>query len=127
MRARDGNDVIVKKAFSTIMEDNITHAVIESLRAVAEAKTLKEKGGVLLAVDADPKLRYQRVSGRRSHTDQVSFEEFLAHEKMEMDDPDPHGMQKAQVMQLADHTILNNGSFGELHREIDDFLKAYGS
>ena len=126
MRRQHGNDVIVATALKKIKEQGVTDAVVESIRALAEAKTLKENGGILLAVDANQTLRYQRVVARGSETDHITFEEFKAQEMLEMNDPDPHGMQKAKVMELADATILNEGSLEELHRDIEQFLQKYG-
>ena len=125
MRRLYGHDVIVQKAFEKMAADKVERAVIESIRTMAEAKTLKSKGGILLAVDADQALRYKRIQYQKSASDKVTFEEFVAHEKIEMNDPDPNGMQKAAVMEGADFTIMNNGSMSELRQEIDNFLKKY--
>lgn len=125
LRAMFGDDVIVQKAFEQIRTEGVENAVIESIRALAEANTLKAHGALLLAVDADPKIRYERVQGRRSASDKVSYEQFLAHEELEKNDHDPHGMQKAAVMEMADYTIMNNRGFGELKTGIESFLNTY--
>jgi len=127
MRALYGDDVIVQKAFVHIEADEVEHAVVESIRALAEAKTLHAKEAVLLAVDADAKVRYERVQYRRSESDKVSFEQFLAHEELEKNDTDPHGMQKAKVMEMADYTIMNNGTREELIAAVESFLDQYGN
>ncbi len=126
LRETLGDDVIVQKAFERIKEDNCDKAVVESIRALAEAKTLKADGGVLLAVDADINIRFDRVQDRRSETDKVNFEQFVSHEELEKNDPNPHGMQKAKVMAMADHTIFNNGSLKQLQEQVDLFLAQYG-
>jgi dephospho-CoA kinase len=123
MREECGNDYIVTHNLKKIKDDGTERAIIESIRAVAEAETLKAQGGILLAVDADQALRYERVQSRRSETDKVSFEEFVAHEELEANDPNPHGMQKRKVMEMADFTIMNNGTVEELHSSIELFLK----
>ncbi|MAZ30243.1 hypothetical protein CL655_03080 [bacterium] len=125
LRTRNGNEFIVKQAYERIEIDGVTNAIIESLRALAEAEYLKQQGGILLAVDADPEIRYQRVQARRSASDQVSYEQFLAHEELEKNDPDPHGMQKAKVMEMADYTIMNDGTVEELEAEVEKFLTKY--
>ena len=51
-----------------------------------------------------------------------SFEEFVKHEELQMNDPDPNGMQKAEVMKMADHTIMNEGTLEELHQKIEEVL-----
>lgn len=129
LRAEFGNDVIVLKSLEKMRADDTLCAVIESIRTLAEANTLKNAGGILLAVDADPRLRYERVQGRRSDTDKVSFEQFIAHEELEKNDPDPNGMQKAKVIELADHTITNNGTLEELQASVEAFLASvnYGN
>ncbi len=125
MRAQYGDDVIVQKALEHIETDGVTYAVVESIRALAEAQTLKSHGAYLLAVDADVQIRYERVQQRRSEKDQVTFETFVDQEELEKNDPDPHGMQKAKVMEMADYTIFNNGTKEELQTAVEEFLAQY--
>lgn len=126
LRAQYGNDVLVARALKQIGVDQVSCAVIESVRTLAEAETLRDAGGVLLAIDADPKERYRRISGRKSATDNISYEDFLAQEKIEMNDADPHGMQKAAVIKSADYTIMNNGSLRALWQKMNAFMRQYG-
>jgi dephospho-CoA kinase len=126
LRAKYGNDFVVSQAFKKAAKDGVTNVVIESVRALAEANFLKANGGILLAVDADQVVRFTRVQGRRSESDKVTFEEFQAHEELEKNDPDPNGMQKAKVMEMADHTITNNGTFSELQHQVDTWLASLG-
>lgn len=125
LRREHGNDYIVQEYLKQLHDKGIENAVIESIRAIAEADAVKAAGGVLLAVDADRHLRYERISKRGSATDRVSFEEFVTQEETEMNDPDPNGMQKAQVMAMADRTILNNGTLEELRAQIEETLKEF--
>jgi len=122
LRAEHGDDFLVTEFLRQAEETGWDDVVIESLRAIAETETLKKRGGILLSVDADQKLRYERIQARASATDQVSFDEFVEHEKLEMNDPDPHGMQKAKVMAMADYTLENNGTLEELHQQIERAL-----
>lgn len=119
LRAKYGNDYIVRFFLKKAEESGDKKIIIDSLRAVAEAETLQSNGGILLAVDADPEVRYERVQNRRSSSDQVTFEEFLCHEELENNDPDPHGMQKRKVMGMADYTLENNGTVGELYQQVE--------
>ena len=122
LRAEHGNDFLVTYYLNKMANEGEEDAIIESIRATAEAVALKENGGILLAVDANQKLRYKRISGRKSSSDSVTFEEFVAHEKLEMNDPDPNGMQKAKVMEMANYTIANNGSMKDLVKNIEGFI-----
>ena len=94
-------------------------AVIESVRALGEAKFLKEQGAFLIAVDAIRRLRYERVVRRASATDHVSYDAFCAQEDTEMNNPDPWDMNVFGVMQVADYTIMNIGTPAELPSRID--------
>jgi len=123
LRRQFGNDYVVKEYIKRIKKDDTKKAVIESIRAVAEVNTLKKSGGVLFSVDADKKLRYERIVSRASEKDHVSFQEFVRQEALEMDDPDPHGMQKARVIEMADFHIKNNNSLKELYDQVESILK----
>ena len=125
LRQQHGNEFLIKVSYEKAAADGITKAVIESVRTVAEAKYLHEHGGLLLAVDADQSLRYERVQARRSESDQVSFEEFKRHEELEKNDPDPHGMQKAKVIEMADYTVTNNSTVEDLEEQVEQFLTQY--
>ncbi len=123
LRRQHGHDFIVKTALKKIAADGIAKAVIESIRTTAEAETLKSNGGILVAVDADLKLRYERIKKRRLDSDHISLAEFKRQEALEMNDPDPNGMQKVVVMKIADHTIMNNSSYFALHEATERVLR----
>ncbi len=63
--------------------------VIASLRDPQEVQTLHKLGGLMVWIDADPQVRYQRIQDNlavrgRADEDTVSFEQFLQAEKAEM-------------------------------------------
>lgn len=123
LRRQYGNDYMVTESFRRMESQGVTNAVVESIRTLAETETLQTHGGVLVAVDANQQLRYERITGRGEDTDRVTFEEFVKQEALEMNDPDPNGMQKAKVMALADYTIFNEGTLEELYIQIDIMLQ----
>lgn len=123
MRAEQGADVIVKMALVKAKQAGVERVIIESIRAEQEATTLQKAGGILLAVDAPVLVRYERVVGRGTTTDQVSLEQFKQQEELEMNDQRPGGMQKAKVIQMADYTIGNDGTMSELAEKIEEFLQ----
>lgn len=122
-RKSHGNDFLITHYLKRIRKDGVEDAVIESIRTTAEAETLKRNGGILIAIDADQEVRYGRVQKRRSSSDQVSFEQFVEHEKLESNDPNPHGMQKQKVISMADYTVLNSKSVSELYESIEEVFK----
>ncbi len=123
------NDLRTKFGSGFIVEELLRRAqkcqkktVIESIRTIGEVKKLKNIGGILLAIDADQKLRYQRILLRGSSKDMVTFEEFADQEKREKESDDPNKQNLLACKKAADYLIKNNGSMEELHREIEKLL-----
>lgn len=100
-------------------------AIIESIRTVGEAELLKKHGAFIVAVDADKKLRYERVIKRGSQTDDLSFQEFCEEEDREMMGTAVWDMNVFGVMKIADWTLKNDGALTELHTEIEDMLSSF--
>ncbi len=104
--------------------DNNKSCVIESIRTPGEIKALREYPDfVLLAIDADLKLRYERIKKRNSETDNVSFDTFVANEKREMFSNDPNKQNLSSCIEMSDYKINNDSSLEHLHKSIDEFLK----
>ena len=100
-------------------------AVVESVRAVAEAKYVKEQGGVVLGIDADPKERYKRTIKRGSETDHVSFDEWHAQELKESNPDDPTKQDIFGALKESDVIIMNSHSIKELEDSVDEFLQTH--
>lgn len=100
------------------------NAVIESIRTVGEIDKLRSLGKfVLLAVDADQSLRYERIYARKSPTDKISFEKFCLDESREMHSANPNNQNLGACIQLADYRILNNGGLADLHSAIQKCMQ----
>ncbi len=122
LREKHGADFIARAIYENAVQNN-TNCVIESLRTPGEIKALREKDDFyLLAVDADAKLRYHRISIRKSETDNISFEEFLANEKREMQNADPNKQNLKKCIEMSDYQIYNDGSIAELHQKVEEIL-----
>lgn len=118
LRAQFGPAYIVEALYTKAMEQG-GDAVIESLRVVAEVKRIKELGGIVIGIDADPAVRYKRAFGRGSEKDHVTFEEWLVQEKQESNPTDPTKQHIFGALKESDYIIQNNGTKEDLHREID--------
>lgn len=121
LRATNGPAYIAERAYARAAEKG-GNALIESIRAIAEADFLKSKGAVLIAVNADQKIRYERIQERGLSTDHVDFDTWVAQEQRELVSEDPSGMNVTAVMARADYHIENNGTREELHAAIEQML-----
>ena len=105
------------------------NAVIESIRTVGEVESLRKHGMLLLAVDADPAIRYSRVQFRKSETDHVTFEKFMEDELRESEGDDPGRQNLRHTVALSDFTLNNDGTEEDLHAQVDrviEKIKSYG-
>lgn len=108
---------------STAAEADGSNAVIESVRTPGEVESLRKNEHFLLfAVDADPKIRYERIVNRNSETDHVSFETFIENEQREMSSTDPNHQNVGRCMEMADYVFQNNGDFDDLYRQVEEAL-----
>lgn len=115
---------IIEKLYEKAIEHG-GRAIIESIRTPGEINFLRKQGDFyLLAVDADPKIRFQRIQLRASETDQIDFQTFLANEAREMNTTDPNKQNLSACIRLADFRLNNDGSMEELQQQLKKVLQS---
>jgi len=120
LREKNGSAFVADELFKRALESG-QDCVIESLRTLGEVESLRKKGNfTLLAVDADPKIRYERILKRSTSTDNISFEKFLADEEREMASTDPNKQNLKKCIEMADFTIVNNKDINFLNQQIEE-------
>ncbi len=125
LRAAHGPAHIIEQLYEQAASKGAP-CIIESIRSPGEIASLREKPGfVLLAIDADPRIRYNRIRKRNSETDQVSFLTFLHNEEREMHSDDPSRQNLSECIRQADHTINNNGNRDALNLQIECFYRKF--
>ncbi len=122
LRAEHGPAYVTDQLY-LLASNSGENCVIESIRTAGEILSLRKKPGfMLIAVDADQKIRYERIRIRQSETDHISFETFIENEAREMDTADPGKQNLGKCIELADHTFQNNGSIEDLIRQVEQVL-----
>jgi len=123
LRMKNGPNYIAEALYEQAKASG-KNTIIESLRATAEVESLRAKGDfILFAVDADPKIRYERIVARQSETDRVSFEKFMADEEREMQNPEPYQQNIAACIKMADYLFQNNGTVAELEAQVEPVIE----
>jgi len=123
LRANNSPSYITDQLFSQAQQSG-RNCIIESIRTPGEIVSLKEKGAFyLFAVDADPKLRYERIKRRASATDHISYETFLANEAREMTSEDPNKQNLKKCIEMADYTFDNNGDINQLVKQAETVIE----
>jgi dephospho-CoA kinase len=100
------------------------NCIIESIRTPGEIESLREKGNFyLFAIDAQAKIRYERIVIRNSETDKISYDTFIQNETREMDTKDPTKQNLTKCIEMADFLFENSGSMENLHKKVEEILQ----
>jgi dephospho-CoA kinase len=127
LRAKNGSSYIVDQLYDQAVKSE-KDCVIESIRTPGEVESLRSKGNfLLLAVDALPESRYERIVLRNSETDQISFPTFLENEKREMDSADPNKQNLRRCIEMADFVFRNDSSIQSLIDQVAGMIENYTS
>ncbi len=126
LRAENSPSYIIEQLLEQAVAEsnNGQGCIIESVRTLGEVQALKAAGQfTLLAVDADQRVRYDRVVKRKSATDMISFETFVEQESREMDNgDDPTKQNLSGCIRAADHVLKNDRDLAALYAELDKIL-----
>jgi dephospho-CoA kinase len=126
LRDKYGAGYIIQFITEQISDEK--RVVIDSIRCTGEVDYVESERVrqsdavvVLIAVDADPKIRHKRVTEqRKSLTDHVSFETFLAEEEAESIGTIPTRMNLPACVKRADILLTNDTSLEALYEQIEE-------
>ena len=125
LRKKEGLGVLSKIIIEKI--DNGFNYVIGNIRNPGEVEILREKFGkdfVLVRIDADVELRFERLSKRRREKDPKTWDEFRKVEDRDFGiNEKNYGQQHVTVFAMANFVIENNGSFDELKQRVEELLR----
>jgi len=98
--------------------------ILESIHRESEAEYVKSIGGIVLALDVDPLVRYERTQLRQEgEKDQVTFEEFKTAIEREEQGKGSGAPNINAVIANADHIIMNDGTIEELHQKVEEWIQ----
>lgn len=134
-RRQFGLSVLVDRSIEAFEEvggnKKYTGVVMASLRNPYEADRIHELGGAMVWIDADPRVRYDRIRAnsitRAREDDNKTYEQFLAEEEAEMRPPagsDQAVLNGAAVKERSDVIIINSNN--DLNTFKKDIAKALG-
>ncbi len=107
-------------------EQNYQGVVMASIRNPGEVDRIHEAGGIVIWLDANPRVRYDRIQNsaaarNRASEDAMTFEQFLADEEVEMNPPagsDRTVLNMAEVKKKCDVLIINDSNDLDLFRKM---------
>lgn len=115
-RSEGGPGVLVDKSIQLYNEEKTrlryNGLTITSIRHPKEAEAIQAAGGIVMWIDADPHIRYERVQKRNigRPEDQKTFEQFIEEENAEMQhlEGDENSLNMAGVRDIADLNLIND-------------------
>jgi cytidylate kinase len=127
---RENIAAIVDKAVEQATAAGYDKVVVGSLRNPGEADKVHELDGIVVWIDADPHVRYQRITSidRGRIEDKKTYEQFLSEEQTEMQaiGDGEAGLNMSAVKAKADVFIENNDTNIEAFQtQAEDTLKPY--
>lgn len=113
-----GEDILIRLTLDK--KRHCRDVVIDGVRSKGEIEAVKRNGGVIIYVDADARLRYERLKRRNASKDRViqSFEDFL-----KMDEAEENLYHTSDLKEMADFTIINEGTLEELREKLENILE----
>lgn len=111
-RRESGLGVLIDKSIAHYEklggDDKYNGLVVASLRNPGENDRVHELGGQVVWIDADPRVRYNRIFSRSRADDPTTFEQFMIHDKSEMKHSgDKATLSMEDVKEKSDKVFLN--------------------
>lgn len=123
LRTTHGPSILAERVLAKL--DPEKNYIVDSIRNPFEVEALrKRKDFYLLMVDAEPKIRFERLKTRARENDPQDYDAFLKLEAAEAGSNDPNAQQLNRTCELADAVVENNGTLEELHEDIRHVLRA---
>jgi len=121
LRERFGAGILAERILPSLEREQ--NYVIDSIRNPSEVEVLKRrKDFVLVAVDADQQVRFERSVKRARERAALTLAQFVDEEARELESENPAAQQLTATMRRADLVLTNNGTVEELHRKLDELL-----
>lgn len=123
---REGGPAALAHRIVARLGDGRPH-IVDSIRNPAEVEVLRGVPGFfLLGVDADQRVRFERLLARNRQGDPTTFEQFAALEERETHSTDPTTQQLLATWRLADVVITNDTTIDDLRATVLEVLAARG-
>lgn len=126
LRATEGSAILAERVLAKL--DPEKQYVIDSIRNPHEVEALRRRQDfLLLCVEADPKLRFTRMTARSRESDPTTYEEFIKVEAAEAGSQNPTTQQLNRVGDMADAVVYNEGSLDQLHGKVREVILTLAS
>lgn len=120
LRQQFNEDIMSRVLAADVESSTASFIITEGIRRPSDILYLKDiPGFYLIAIDADERVRYERIIARRENPDDASktWEQFKHEGEQEAE------LKIREVMETASFRINNNGAPEELYTQIDAIIQ----
>lgn len=127
LREKYGSDYISRSLLDRVKENGKHAFVVEGFRNPGEIKIFQKLPNFLLiGLNADPKVRFERLKARAEPHDPKTWEEFQVQEARDQGIGQPeHGQQILASLELADFVVDTDKVKSEVLKQVDKIIKEY--
>ena len=121
LRQKFGEDILAKAIAADAVNLKSNIVVVDGVRRMADIKFLKNAPGfVLVAVDAEPKIRYGRLvkRGENAGDARKTYSQFLKDHQYETE------LDVPMLIKKAKYKLDNNGPPADLYKQIDKLIQS---
>ena len=124
LRKEEGPGVLANKLISKLSLGR--NYIVDSVRNPSEVESFRQKllahDFFLISVDADARVRYERLCSRGRSGDTDSWEIFINQERLEENSDNPNKQQLSNTMSLANFKIDNSGNLKDLEIQLQGLI-----
>jgi dCMP deaminase len=122
LRAEHGTGFLARQILQRLEPDQ--NYAIDSFRHPDEVMVFRDRTDfVLLAVEADVQIRFERIKQRGRESDPETMEEFQALEEQEALSQAKEGQNLTATEALADCLVENNADLDDLHKRLSEITQ----
>lgn len=118
LRASYGPDAVARRSLDKASDKGVIYS---GFRSVAEANAVKERGGVIIYIDASDDTRHDRILDRQRDGDVIDKALLVALDKQEGSADGVLNENLVDVKKIADVVIVNDGSLEDLYAKLDHY------
>ena len=125
LRSSGGPSILADR----IIEDISTNSnhIVDSIRNPSEVDSLNRKyinhEFYLISLDAEPRIRFQRLKKRGRVGDSRTWKQFHRQEVLEENSDDPNKQQLLSTMTMANFSLDNSGTIEQLENQLEKIFE----
>ncbi len=117
LRAKHGTGYLAERILERLEPGQ--NYVVDSFRHEDEVAVFRKTSDFhLLAIQADPRVRFERIKSRGRESDPQTYEAFLELEQKESTSLQAEGQNLTATEAVSDHSIENNGAPADFHAKL---------